>query len=198
MRSTTFHHQKLYCKNFNFCWKLFWCCWWLLTSKKESSADLWVSHCSIVFSRAHRPPCSCRIFNGCCCNLIEFQITTRKVCKGPLKAYVLHSNTMASPVIQLDRGNNTTCTVNLHGCTIVSWRVNNQEQLFVSKVRLNMIGWLNPLMYRITYQTWNNYVILYSLYVTNWKALSTFSTLVILFVESNISVIKSVFDYLLK
>jgi len=40
---------------------------------------------------------------------------------------------MASPVIQLDRGNNTTCTVNLHGCTIVSWRVNNQEQLFVSK-----------------------------------------------------------------
>jgi glucose-6-phosphate 1-epimerase len=40
---------------------------------------------------------------------------------------------MASPVVVLDRGNNTTCTINLHGCTIVSWRVNNQEQLFVSK-----------------------------------------------------------------
>ena len=47
---------------------------------------------------------------------------------------------MASPVIQLDRGNNTTCTVNLHGCTIVSWRVNNQEQLFVSKVIINDIN----------------------------------------------------------
>ena len=36
---------------------------------------------------------------------------------------------MASPpVVVLDRGNNTTCTINLHGCTIVSWRVNNQEQ----------------------------------------------------------------------
>ena len=43
-------------------------------------------------------------------------------------------NAMAStPVVVLDRGNNTTLTVNLHGCTIVSWRVNNQEQLFVSK-----------------------------------------------------------------
>ncbi|CAG0919831.1 unnamed protein product [Notodromas monacha] len=42
---------------------------------------------------------------------------------------------MSSPpdVILLDRGNNTTCSVNLHGATIVSWRVNNQEQLFVSK-----------------------------------------------------------------
>jgi glucose-6-phosphate 1-epimerase len=37
------------------------------------------------------------------------------------------------PVVVLDRGNNTTCTINLHGSTIVSWRVNNQEQLFVSK-----------------------------------------------------------------
>jgi hypothetical protein len=26
----------------------------------------------------------------------------------------------------MDRGNNTTCTINLHGATIVSWRVNNQ------------------------------------------------------------------------
>lgn len=40
---------------------------------------------------------------------------------------------MASSVVVLDRGNNTTCTVNLHGATVVSWRVNNQEQLFVSK-----------------------------------------------------------------
>ena len=40
---------------------------------------------------------------------------------------------MTSPVVVLDRGNNTTCTVNLHGATVVSWRVNNQEQLFVSK-----------------------------------------------------------------
>lgn len=39
----------------------------------------------------------------------------------------------STPVVVLDRGNNTTCTINLHGCTIVSWRVNNQEQLFVSK-----------------------------------------------------------------
>ena len=38
---------------------------------------------------------------------------------------------MASPpVVVLDRGNNTTCTINLHGCTIVSWRVNNQEQVW--------------------------------------------------------------------
>merc|ERR1712012_146145 len=37
------------------------------------------------------------------------------------------------PVVPMDRGNNTTCTIDLHGATIVSWRVNNQEQLFVSK-----------------------------------------------------------------
>merc|ERR1712123_522056 len=37
------------------------------------------------------------------------------------------------PVVPMDRGNNTTCTINLHGATIVSWRVNNQEQLFVGK-----------------------------------------------------------------
>lgn len=39
----------------------------------------------------------------------------------------------ATSVVLLDRGNNTTCTINLHGATVVSWRVNNQEQLFVSK-----------------------------------------------------------------
>ena len=33
------------------------------------------------------------------------------------------------PVVPMDRGNNTTCTINLHGATIVSWRVNNQERL---------------------------------------------------------------------
>ena len=37
------------------------------------------------------------------------------------------------PVVPMDRGNNTTCTINLHGATIVSWRVNNQASfsLFV-------------------------------------------------------------------
>ena len=30
------------------------------------------------------------------------------------------------PVVPMDRGNNTTCTINLHGATIVSWRGNNQ------------------------------------------------------------------------
>jgi glucose-6-phosphate 1-epimerase len=39
----------------------------------------------------------------------------------------------SSPVVFLDRGNKTSCTINLLGATIVSWRVNNQEQLFVSK-----------------------------------------------------------------
>ena len=29
----------------------------------------------------------------------------------------------------MDRGSNTTCTINLHGATIVSWRVNNQVNL---------------------------------------------------------------------
>ena len=33
------------------------------------------------------------------------------------------------PVVPMDRGNNTTCTINLHGATIVSWRVNNQASL---------------------------------------------------------------------
>ena len=32
-------------------------------------------------------------------------------------------------VVPMDRGNNTTCTINLHGATIVSWRVNNQESV---------------------------------------------------------------------
>ncbi|KAL1449160.1 hypothetical protein WDU94_000383 [Cyamophila willieti] len=38
---------------------------------------------------------------------------------------------LATSVVMMDRGNNTTCTINLHGATVVSWRVNNQEQLFV-------------------------------------------------------------------
>ena len=37
---------------------------------------------------------------------------------------------MSTPVVVLDRGNNTTCTINLHGCTIVSWRVNNQVNCY--------------------------------------------------------------------
>lgn len=37
-----------------------------------------------------------------------------------------------SEVVVLNRGNSTTCTVNLHGATIVSWKVFNIEQLFVS------------------------------------------------------------------
>uniref|UniRef100_A0A8D8Q5D7 glucose-6-phosphate 1-epimerase n=1 Tax=Cacopsylla melanoneura TaxID=428564 RepID=A0A8D8Q5D7_9HEMI len=36
-------------------------------------------------------------------------------------------------VVKMERGNNTSCTINLHGATVVSWRVNNQEQLFLSK-----------------------------------------------------------------
>ena len=41
------------------------------------------------------------------------------------------------PVVPMDRGNNTTCTINLHGATIVSWRVNNQVNLpsFPSSLR---------------------------------------------------------------
>ena len=36
------------------------------------------------------------------------------------------------PVVPMDRGNNTTCTINLHGATIVSWRVNNQVKVWAS------------------------------------------------------------------
>ncbi|CAB0039856.1 unnamed protein product [Trichogramma brassicae] len=50
----------------------------------------------------------------------------------------------ATSVVVLDRGNNTTCTINLHGATVVSWRVNNQEQLFVSHLinLLLLLLWL--------------------------------------------------------
>ena len=43
---------------------------WLL--KKNLLRTCEQSHCSIVFSRAQRPTCSCRNSNGCCCepNLI--------------------------------------------------------------------------------------------------------------------------------
>ena len=37
------------------------------------------------------------------------------------------------PVVPMDRGNNTTCTINLHGATIVSWRVNNQVHLLLAQ-----------------------------------------------------------------
>lgn len=43
------------------------------------------------------------------------------------------------PVVVLDRGNNTTCTINLHGSTIVSWRVNNQVRQFL-KVFLSYVA----------------------------------------------------------
>ncbi|XP_072384674.1 uncharacterized protein [Diabrotica undecimpunctata] len=36
-------------------------------------------------------------------------------------------------IIILDRGDYTTCTLNLQGATIVSWRINNEEQLFISR-----------------------------------------------------------------
>lgn len=32
----------------------------------------------------------------------------------------------------LDRGEYTSCTINLHGCAISSWRIRNEEQLFIS------------------------------------------------------------------
>lgn len=32
----------------------------------------------------------------------------------------------------LDRGEYTSCTINLHGCAITSWRIRNEEQLFIS------------------------------------------------------------------
>ncbi|CAH0554405.1 unnamed protein product [Brassicogethes aeneus] len=35
--------------------------------------------------------------------------------------------------VVLDRGDNTSCKINLHGATVISWRVNSQEQLFVSQ-----------------------------------------------------------------
>ena len=38
------------------------------------------------------------------------------------------------PVVPMDRGNNTTCTINLHGATIVSWRVNNQASFYLSSL----------------------------------------------------------------
>ncbi|KAG5871064.1 hypothetical protein JTB14_030572 [Gonioctena quinquepunctata] len=36
-------------------------------------------------------------------------------------------------VVILDRGEYTTCAVNLHGASITSWRINNQEQVFLSR-----------------------------------------------------------------
>lgn len=47
---------------------------------------------------------------------------------------------MATPVVVLDRGNNTTCTINLHGCTIVSWRVNNQVKTRLDHPDLSFFG----------------------------------------------------------
>ncbi|XP_023019469.1 uncharacterized protein isoform X2 [Leptinotarsa decemlineata] len=36
-------------------------------------------------------------------------------------------------VVILDRGDYTTCAVNLHGAVVTSWRINNKEQIFVSR-----------------------------------------------------------------
>lgn len=36
-------------------------------------------------------------------------------------------------IIVLDRGDYTSCTVNLHGATVTSWRIKNQEMIFVSR-----------------------------------------------------------------
>ena len=46
------------------------------------------------------------------------------------------------PVVPMDRGNNTTCTINLHGATIVSWRVNNQ--VMVWPAFWGILGSLSP------------------------------------------------------
>ena len=43
------------------------------------------------------------------------------------------------PVVPMDRGNNTTCTINLHGATIVSWRVNNQVRGLLDTLRDNVL-----------------------------------------------------------
>ena len=49
------------------------------------------------------------------------------------------------PVVPMDRGNNTTCTINLHGATIVSWRVNNQVKCVVFVVPADWPGaWPAP------------------------------------------------------
>lgn len=36
-------------------------------------------------------------------------------------------------ILTLDRGEYTSCTVNLQGATVTSWRINDREQLFVSR-----------------------------------------------------------------
>ncbi|GJQ77879.1 hypothetical protein Trydic_g16132 [Trypoxylus dichotomus] len=41
--------------------------------------------------------------------------------------------TITNNVMVLDRGHYTTCTINFHGATVVSWRIRNLEQIFVSR-----------------------------------------------------------------
>ncbi|XP_018564358.1 putative glucose-6-phosphate 1-epimerase [Anoplophora glabripennis] len=36
-------------------------------------------------------------------------------------------------IVVLDRGDYTSCTLNLHGATVTSWRIKNQEMVFVSR-----------------------------------------------------------------
>uniref|UniRef100_A0A8D8BIG7 (northern house mosquito) hypothetical protein n=1 Tax=Culex pipiens TaxID=7175 RepID=A0A8D8BIG7_CULPI len=63
----------------------------------------------------------------------------------------------ATSVVVLDRGNNTTCTINLHGATVVSWRVNNQEQLFVRTFPVVIHRrWSAVLLPRLQNETWSS------------------------------------------
>lgn len=43
------------------------------------------------------------------------------------------SNVHPQKIIVLDRGDYTSCTVNLHGATVTSWRIKNQEMIFISR-----------------------------------------------------------------
>ena len=61
-------------------------------------------------------------FAAACCELKIIHLVLRDFSSLEIMA--------STPVVVLDRGNNTTCTINLHGCTIVSWRVNNQVRIY--------------------------------------------------------------------
>ena len=65
-------------------------------------------------------------FAAACCELKIFYLVLRDFSSLEIMAQ--------TPVVVLDRGNNTTCTINLHGCTIVSWRVNNQVRIYLKRI----------------------------------------------------------------
>lgn len=50
-----------------------------------------------------------------------------------LSAYYNIPNVRAKNIIVLDRGDYTSCTVNLLGATVTSWRIKNQEMIFISR-----------------------------------------------------------------